>query len=196
MTVTDRVRWDERYARGDYGNRVQPSTWLERQTQGRRLDGLRVLDVACGAGRNALYLAARGASVTGIDLSKVGLERAADRALQARLPISWVQADLADGWRAVGLAGRFDLIVIVRYLNLPLVTELIDHLTPGGLLLTEVHARADRPVVGPQSDRFRVQPAELWAAGQSAERVAFEQGYFEDTDGRLASLARLAVRHR
>ena len=78
MSGADRERWDERYRLGAYVEREHPSAWLVSCLS--RAPSGRALDVACGAGRNALYLAERGYAVTGIDVSPVALARAAESA--------------------------------------------------------------------------------------------------------------------
>src|SRR5687767_10145408 len=54
----------------------------------------RALDVACGKGRNALFLASRGFQVTAIDISPVGLEYGREQAQANSLSIAWQKADL------------------------------------------------------------------------------------------------------
>lgn len=55
--------------------------------------GARVLDVGCGTGRHAVPIAATGADVTGVDLSPAMLERAVDRAAEAGVDVTWLEAD-------------------------------------------------------------------------------------------------------
>ena len=65
MSEADRKRWNERYKAGAYGQRTHPSallaTMVEQWLPVR--GGARALDLACGAGRNALYLAEQGYQV-------------------------------------------------------------------------------------------------------------------------------------
>ncbi len=73
MSDADRDKWDARYRQGSYRARTHPTEllaeWLPRLPRGR------ALDVACGAGRNALYLAEAGYEVDAIDISSVALDR-------------------------------------------------------------------------------------------------------------------------
>jgi SAM-dependent methyltransferase len=101
------------------------------------------LDVACGEGADAVWLAEHGWRVTAIDIATVALDRAAAHA--AGLPIEWRQADLLD-WEPG--ADRYDLIS-AQYIHLPpeprniLFRQLAAAVTPGGTLLIVGHHPAD-----------------------------------------------------
>jgi len=124
-----------------------------------RLEPGRALDVACGTGRDAVYLAGRGWDVTGVDILPDALTLANDlarRCASAIRPIHWHCADLetlARGTLADALPGAaesFDLIIIFYYLHRPLLARLHEWLQPGGSALcemfTELHrARHGRP---------------------------------------------------
>ena len=92
MSAAERDKWDARYRDGAYSDRTHPTAllreWLPRLSRGR------ALDVACGAGRNALYLAANGFDVTALDISSVALERGRAAAQERSLDIEWLCADL------------------------------------------------------------------------------------------------------
>jgi SAM-dependent methyltransferase len=75
----------------------------------------RALDLACGQGRNAIWLAERGWRVTAVDFSEVGLDTARRLAAARGADIDWVLADLVD-YRPP--AGAFDL-VLTLFLQLP-----------------------------------------------------------------------------
>ena len=142
----------------------------------------RALDVAAGAGRNSAYLAELGYHVVALDISSVGLERA-----QARTPrLETVTHDLDDGLPAD--LGVFDLIVVTRYLNLPLMAALIASLNPSGAMIAEVLLAAAGGA-GPLEARFRAPPGALAAACKPlTEKFAFE-GEVVDPDGRVAHVS-------
>ncbi|MGB0750394.1 MAG: class I SAM-dependent methyltransferase [Gammaproteobacteria bacterium] len=75
MSQSDAERWNSRYADGAYESRVHASQiverWADCSPRGR------ALDVACGRGRNAVYLASKGFEVDAVDVSSVALEHAA-----------------------------------------------------------------------------------------------------------------------
>lgn len=153
--------------------------------------GARVLDVACGAGRNALHLARLGFAVTGIDGSAVALERAERNC--GDLPVQWHVADLEHGLPP-GLE-PFDLIVMVRYVNEPLLGNLPSLLRPGGWLLVEQHMRSKAQVGGPGRDAFRVAPGALRRAVSGLHCLVAEEGLVPDPDGKPMALTRLLARN-
>jgi SAM-dependent methyltransferase len=105
----------------------------------------RALDVGCGEGADAVWLAGQGWKVTALDVSQVALERAALHARQAAVKVEWVHAGLVD---ALLPPAAFDL-VSAQY---PALRRSADHdaehallaaVAPGGLLLVVHHADVD-----------------------------------------------------
>ncbi|MHB1525488.1 MAG: class I SAM-dependent methyltransferase [Candidatus Dormibacteria bacterium] len=101
----------------------------------------RALDLGCGGGRNALWLARQGWEVTGIDGSEVGLARAREQARAEALELEWVQADMLEyplpggGYDLVVMANlHFETAVLARALELA-----TDSLAPGGHLFLVGH---------------------------------------------------------
>ena len=96
MSEEDRRKWNARYAEGAYGERPHPAQlladWLPRLPKGT------ALDLGCGAGRNAVFLAQNGFEVQGLDVSDVGLERARERwsLSPLTLPHALVQVIIAE----------------------------------------------------------------------------------------------------
>ena len=196
MSRADREKWDERYRGGAFAERPHPSALLEDWID--RLPGGRALDLACGAGRNSLFLARNGFEVTGVDISSAGLERARHSALVADLEIDWRQQDLDDGLEA---QGKFDVICLFRYVNRHLIGSLPPMLAPGGMLLIEEHLVVDArslkaPIAGPSNPAFLVKPGELRALTASLESLHQKEGIVTDPDGRHVALARLVAINR
>ncbi len=189
MSDADQEKWDERYRLGAYEDRTHPSAWLERWVPDVTVG--RALDVPCGAGRNALYLASRGFSVTGIDISAVALARAEASARASGLSVDWIRRDLDTGH---GVTGPFQLIVMIHYVDLDLVAACADLLAPGGHLIVELHLETDQPVAGPQDPAFRVAPGALRAAAAHLDILGYCEEIVEDPDGRTVALARLSAR--
>jgi len=160
--------------------------WLARLPRGR------ALDVACGAGRNALFLASAGYEVDALDISAAGLDRGRSDAEQRGLAVRWLCVDLDEDLESALPPGPYQLVVWVRYVNTPLLPHLAARLAPGGRLLCEQHLAWPAEVVGPKNPSFRLQPGELRSAAAAALHVVhYYEGLVVDPDGRTAALAQI-----
>jgi dihydroneopterin aldolase len=114
-----------------------PSRFLTQQLH--RLPKGRVLDVACGGGRHALYLATQGFEVEAIDRDQESLTKLSSAAVQRRLRLSVKQVDLErrTDERPEFPANTYDAIVVCFYLHRPLFPWLVEALRPQGILLYE-----------------------------------------------------------
>ncbi|MGH8912095.1 MAG: class I SAM-dependent methyltransferase [Acidimicrobiia bacterium] len=144
----DAAGWDDRY-------REKPLLWSHGPNRfvAEELAGINpgaALDVACGEGRNAVWLAEQGWTVTGVDFSAVALERAQKMASERGVDVTWVNADIT-AWY---VGDVFDL-VLVAYVHLfpPEFEELMRRATswvaPGGRLFMVGHDRSTLGVSGP-----------------------------------------------
>jgi tellurite methyltransferase len=186
MSQADREKWDARYREGAYETRTHPSAILTAWSA--ELPRGRALDIACGAGRNALYLAELGYTVDAVDISAVALERAHLLAEERGVEISWLQADLDT---APLPAATYDLIVWVRYVNRALMATLPTRLAAGGRVLCEQHLLTNEDVVGPRSPAFRLRPGELLAEAAPMHVQHYRESIVVDPDGRRVALAQL-----
>ena len=188
MSEVDRERWNAKYEAGKYAGRRHPSpllaAWLDRLPRGR------ALDVACGIGRNAIHLAAHGYAVDAMDISGVALARACERAAAAGVEVNWIEADLE---RPDIAHGAYDVIVVARFLDRPLIPRLIDALRPGGHVVYDHHYITPVEVGGPQSHRFRARPNELLERFRALRVLFYEEGITADPDGSRMALARLVA---
>ena len=97
-----RDAWNQRYSGTELIWTAQPNRFLVAEAED--LPPGRALDLACGEGRNAVWLARRGWSVTGVDFAGVGLAKAARLAEEAGVEAEWDESD--DGREPLPLAGR------------------------------------------------------------------------------------------
>jgi SAM-dependent methyltransferase len=194
LSQADLQKWDSRYRDGSYSERRHPTALLARF-----IDELRcgsALDVACGAGRNSLYLAASGFDVDAVDISVAGLDRLRADASANSLDVRGFEADLEHGIPAtLALKDRYDLIVMTRYVNQPLIKSLIEKLERGGVFISEQHLNTDLAVVGPRSEAFRVAPGELLTAARALRIHYYREGIVTDPDGRKVALAQIVASH-
>ena len=188
MSDADRERWNARYASGEYAARTHPSpllaAWIHRLPRGR------ALDVACGLGRNAIHLAANGYAVDAMDISAVALSKARERAASAGVAVNWIEADLEQPDIA---RETYDVIVVARFLDRPLIPRLVDALRPGGHVVYDHHYITPANVDGPKSRRFRARPNELLERFRALRVLSFDEGIVADPDGSRMALARLVA---
>jgi SAM-dependent methyltransferase len=108
-------RWNERYGGAELLWSSTPNRFLTAETE--NLEPGRALDLACGEGRNAVWLAERGWRVTGVDFAEAALAKATELAAGRGVELELVHADLLD-W--VPPPRAYDLVVVL-YLQLPAV---------------------------------------------------------------------------
>jgi SAM-dependent methyltransferase len=189
MSKQDRIKWDQRYAEGSY-HKNNPVTlvedWLPRLPVGR------VLDVACGAGRNSLFLAHAGYQVDAIDISREGLNLARQKAENQGLSINWIEQDLDQPYR---FNTNYDLIIVMWYVNLKLISRLCSCLAPGGYLLCEEHLATDLEVIGPGSLNYRVAPGDLAEAVSGVDVLLYQESIEMNAEGEQVASARLVVKN-
>ena len=140
-----------------------PSPWVTRWAP--LIPQGAVLDLACGSGRHARFLAGLGYSVTALDREPQVIES-----------VRFIQADLEGGspWPLPG--ERFQGVVVTNYLHRPLFPLLKDSLAPGGVLLYETFMLGNERYGRPSNPAFLLRPGELWQAFGGLHVVAFEQG--------------------
>lgn len=137
----DAATWDERYRSAELVWGVKPNRWVEQELATERPGT--ALDLACGEGRNALWLADLGWQVTAVDFSSVAIEKA--RALAGgHRPVTWVVGDALD-YHAQELVD----LALLCYLQLPAeqrrraVRTAAAALKNGGTLLVIAHDSAN-----------------------------------------------------
>ena len=190
MTVVDeRQAWNRRYAEGDYVPRDHPAPLLEKWIEA--LPRGRALDIACGTGRNALYLAEHGYVVDAVDISEVAIERARTEATKRKVEVSWHIASLDDFEIPTE---NYQVITVFRYRNPALWPRLLAGLAENGWLLVEHHLKSSLDVGGPSTPEFRLDPQELLQAFGSLRIVQYtETVEAADLDHGVYVIARLVA---
>jgi SAM-dependent methyltransferase len=137
--MTDESFWDNRYAEHAHVWSGNPNVVLVREVAG--LPPGRALDLGCGEGGDAIWLAGQGWSVTAVDISVVALEKAAAHAAEAGVTVDFQQHDLGASFPA----GSYDL-VSAQFLHsrdgrlgADLLRAAAAAVAPGGILLIEMH---------------------------------------------------------
>ncbi len=182
----DRERWDARY-RGhaapgeparvlsDFAHLLPP--------------GGRALDLACGLGANALFLARRGFQVDAWDLSPVAVARLED--LAAGLPVTAAVRDVVADPPA---PSAYDVVVVRRFLERTLAPAIAAALTPGGLLYYQTFTRERVTDKGPGRPGYRLAANELLVLFRDLRLRAYrEEGTLGDTTRGLRDEALLVA---
>ena len=183
----DRQRWEERYSGGSRHPDEGPSEFLALHAH---LVTGRVLDVAAGVGRNALFLARRGNLVEAIDISFAGLRVLRNAAIAEGLNVLAVQADLESF--PLPLA-RYAAVINIRYLQRSLFEPIQRAVKPGGIILFETFL-IDQLALAPQMNpAYLLQHGELRAAFPGCEILVYEEGFFPSR-AHGAHLARMVAR--
>jgi len=188
MSKQDRIKWNQRYAEDSY-QKNNPVTlvedWLPRIPVGK------ALDVACGAGRNAIFLAQAGYRVDAIDISSEGLNQARQKAESQGLSINWIDHDLDQDFQ---FDTDYDLIIVLWYVDLALVNRLCDCLAAGGYLVCEEHLITDLEVIGPTSSNYRVALGDLREAVSGVDILLCEESVEMNSEGDQVASARVVAR--
>jgi len=170
----------------------RPNGWLAAHWQQLPPSG-RVLDLAMGSGRDAVWLAQRGFRVTGLDILPDAIARA--RALAARHGVA-LETRVADALGADALApGDWDGILVVNFLERALLPRLPGALAAGGVLIYQSFTHPQASNGRPRDPRRLLAPGELSAAfAESLEPIASHEGELEPGRRTASLVARRAAR--
>ncbi|AAR34009.1 methyltransferase domain-containing protein [Geobacter sulfurreducens] len=154
----EQERWDQRYLSEECLLGERPSRllaeWIDELK--RLCPGRRALDIACGEGRNSIFLARHGFAVTGLDISPVGLDKARRWAAREKLSVDFRLTDL-EGYR---ITGTYDLIINFNFLLRDLIPHEVASLAPGGMLIFDTILQSPTAPV-PHKKEYLLQPGEL-----------------------------------
>jgi SAM-dependent methyltransferase len=190
----DSGHWDKRYAEKGFVWTSQPNRFLVAEAE--RLAPGRALDVACGEGRNAVWLAEGGWQVTGVDFSAVGLEKTRALARSRGVSVRCVAADLR---QFTPEPSAYDL-VLVFYLQVPavertaIVRTVAEAVAADGLFLLVGHdsSNLEHGHGGPRDPAVLYAPddvaADLTATGLAVERAETVQRPVDTSDGPRVAL--------
>ena len=186
MSARDRERWNEKYEKREPASIVQPDGWLVEslrmiETASDPKPPVRTaLDVACGLGHNAVWLAQQNWRTDAVDISSRGLELAQQCATANDCHVCWIEADL-DDWTPA--ANRYDLAVVFRFLDRETVPRVVrSALRPDGWLVYETFSaaqcgRSDNHISNPA---FTLAPDELSTLFPDFDVVAHREDVLDD----------------
>ena len=128
----DRRHWDTLYKKDIYVFGKDPSAFLKKEIG--KLPIGKVLDIAAGEGRNAVYLAKKGLQVDAVDISEVALRKAKHLAKENRVSITTINADL-NSYQIK--PETYDVIINIDYLQRSLIAQIKKGLKKGGIVVYE-----------------------------------------------------------
>ena len=155
---SDRTKWNARFESQDSYLGEIPSPFLAAEIE--RIKALSpgpdALDIACGEGRNSVFLARHGFRVVGVDISDSGLAKGRSRAKALGVDVDFRRVDLDDGI----VEGTYDLILNFNFLLRDLIPAEVASLKPGGLLLFD-SIMASEQLLQTRNPAYLLQPGEL-----------------------------------
>lgn len=172
MTTSTQQKWDEKYQSTDLKTPANPCFALKEHSRLLPFNG-RALEVACGLGGNARFLAQCGLKVDAWDISDNALTILNNWASINHLPITPLITDLE---QMILPYQQFDVIVVSRYLDRKLFKALADALKPNGLLIYQTFLA---PVQdnAPRNPNFYVQTGELSHAWPNLQTLVYGEGW-------------------
>ncbi|THB74684.1 MAG: methyltransferase domain-containing protein [Desulfobacteraceae bacterium] len=176
MTKSDKIKWNQRHATPTAD--MEPSrilkTYVHLAKKGR------ALDIACGQGRNAVYLAEQGFRVDAVDISGVALARLKD----AHPELQTIHRDL-DTWQIP--QGRYNLIINIRFMDRRLFPGIIKGLTSKGILIFE-------SFISDNDDPYCLKPNELLSAFRTLRILFYEEKDLPGSDHFNEQVSLVAVK--
>jgi tellurite methyltransferase len=145
----------------------------------------RVLDVAMGTGRNAVYLAKKGFDVEGVDISPEAVRSALDQARAVGVTLKARVADLESDYHIEKSA--YDVIICFNYLQRSLITQIKDGLRVGGIVVYETFTVDQAQLGKPKNPDYLLKYNELLALFRDFRCLYYREGIVEERKA-LASI--------
>ena len=183
--------WDERYRSGESANDEPHPLVVEFAS---KLEPGRALDVACGPGRHAIWLATRGWRVTAVDFSRVAIELLRHRANEKGLEIDSRIANL-ERHEFLIEPDAYDLIVVCKYLQRDLFSAIKAGVRAGGVVIAVIAMVDDDPQIKPLNPVFLLKPGELSAEFEGWELIRDFEGKRAGDERRRAMAEFIARRN-
>ncbi len=159
MSQQDQLKWDKKYTDNEklLGFR-EPCSLLKDHHQ--LSPGTKALDIACGTGRNTLYLADTGFEVDALDISVVALQELTQHMHKAT-DLSFIHTQLVDLDSYTPPLSTYDIIIQTNFLDRRLIPMLGESLTKGGILIIETYMLDPENEKKGSNESYLLKPAEL-----------------------------------
>lgn len=147
-----------------------------------------IIDVACGEGRNGLFLANRGLPVTFADRSHASLETVVSALSSTQTTSQTWQVDLEQTDKNPFEDNVFAAALIFRYLHRPLIPLLMNAIVPGGLIIYETFTLDNRQFGRPNNPKFLLKTGELEDWFTSWETLHYFEGILSKPSRAVAQI--------
>jgi tellurite methyltransferase len=183
----DQKRWDTRFGRKEFALGKEPNSFLKKHIH--LLPRGKVLDIAAGEGRNAVFLAQNGFDVDAVDISEKGLKKAQKLAKEKRVKINTFLVDLNQYYIT---KERYDLIINFYFLKRRLIPRIKKGLREGGKVIFETYLLEHRKLGtgGPKQAKYFLKPNELLWLFKDFRILFYREGIFRE-GGRKKAVASL-----
>ena len=158
MSQQDQIKWDKKYTENEKLLGFREASPLLKQflplTRGKK-----ALDIACGTGRNTLYLAEKGFEVDALDISAVALQELTQQ-MDKITDLSFIHTQLVDLDSYTPPSSTYDVIIQSNFLDRRLIPLLASALTIGGVLVIETY------MLDPDNEKRGANASYLLKAGE------------------------------
>ena len=184
---SDQKRWDKRFRKKEFALGKEPNPFLKKHIH--LLPKGKILDMAAGEGRNAVFLAQNGFEVDAVDISEKGLKKARKLAREKGVKINTFLVDLDQ--HPIGKE-RYDLIVNFYFLRRRLIPRIKKGLKKGGKVIFETYLLEHRKLGtgGPKQAKYFLKPNELLGLFKDFRILFYREGIFWE-GGRKKAVASL-----
>jgi len=184
---SDQKRWDKRFRKKEFALGKEPNPFLKKHIH--LLPKGKILDMAAGEGRNAVFLAQKGFEVDAVDISEKGLKKARKLAREKGVKINTFLVDLDQ--HPIGKE-RYDLIVNFYFLRRRLIPRIKKGLKKGGKVIFETYLLEHRKLGtgGPKQAKYFLKPNELLGLFKDFRILFYREGIFWE-GGRKKAVASL-----
>jgi tellurite methyltransferase len=178
MSTEDQLRWDTQYE--TLTGAEPPPAFLRdclASYEASKAPG-KALDIACGKGQNALYLAERGFTVTALDISSIALNQGRQRAQEHNLKIDWQQRDL----ETVALPqSEYDLVINFNYLQRSLIESIKGAVKLTGYVIFETFLIDQAAIGHPKNLDYLLKHNELLDCFRDFRVLRYREGKITDS---------------
>src|SRR5512139_2260664 len=183
----EKIRWDKRFGKKEFALGKEPNPFLKKHIH--LLPKGKVLDIASGEGRNAVFLAQQGFEVYAVDISGKGLKKVQKLAREQGVKIKTLLVDL-DQYQIK--RDRYDLIANFYYLKRRLIPRIKKGIKKGGRVIFETYLLEHRTLGtgGPKQAKYFLKPNELLRLFKNFRILFYREGIFKE-GGRKKAVASL-----